>query len=255
MSWAGDEIANSMGYEYCVLFDCARDALKAYPYGICLPGNICPSVYESRPDSMLEEVDQSTGLAKYSPTHLYGYQSPAGEGFRLSLDPLMTGWVRRLKTESAIISFGLKKMLSIGYGGAFLTNDKSLAEDMEEKGLWNEAYTEPLITALNNFYDNNCCRWKIIGLWDRYLGDSLIRIPAEQLMPWRVMRRAENVDQRTDIVRELRKAGIEVGTNYPALEGSNEWGDTVLNFFCGLDIEKAEIQKACRIIKAVVCDG
>ena len=137
-----------MGYEYCALFDCARDALRAYPYGVCFPGNICFSVYYARPDAMLEEVDQTTGLAKYSPTHLYGYQSPAGKGFKLSLDPLMTGWVRRLKTESAIISFGLKKTLSIGYGGAFLTNNGSLAGFMRGMGHWNEAYTEPLMTAL-----------------------------------------------------------------------------------------------------------
>ncbi len=129
--WCHDEIAESMGYTYCVLFDCARDALKAYPHGICLPGNICRSVYQTRPDAILEEVNQNTGLATYSPTHLYGYQSPAGDGFKLSLDPLMTGWVRRLKTESAIISFGRKKVLSIGYGGAFLTNNRSLAEEME----------------------------------------------------------------------------------------------------------------------------
>ena len=254
MSWEDIEIAGPMGYEHCVLFDCARDALRAYPHGVSLPGNICPSVYKARPDATLEEVVQTTGLAKYSPTHLYGYQSPAGEHFALALDPLMTGWVRRLKTESAIISFGLKKMLSIGYGGAFLTNNRGLAEVMEEKGHWNEAYADPLLTALNNFYDNNCCRWKIVGLWDRYLGDSLIRIPGEQLMPWRVIRRATDVDQRDAIVRALRAQGHDVGTNYQALEGSNEWGDTVLNFFCGPDIEKAEIQHACRVIKRVVND-
>ncbi len=249
MPWQNDEIAGPMGYTYCVLFDCARDALKAWPHAISLPGNICPRVYQARKDAMLEEVDQKTGLAKYSPTHLYGYQSPAGEGFALTLDPLMTGWVRYLKTESAIVSFGLKKMLSIGYGGAFLTNDVSLAQLMEEKSHWNNRFNPDLLLALDNLGGEIRKRFDIVALWDRYLGDSLIGIPAEQLMPWRVMRRARDGRARSRIVIALRYAGYDVGTNYPPLEGSNEWGDTVLNFFCSPGTEKAEIDTMCDIIK------
>ncbi len=247
MSWAADDIAGPMGYEYCVLFDCARDALKAYPHAIALPGNICRSVYKARPDAMLEEVDQRTGLAKYVPAHLYGYQSPAGEGFALSLDPLMTGWIRRLKTTAAVVSFGVKKTISLGYGGAFLTSDQALAEEMEEYGHWNPNYTGPLLEGISALPKRIRKRFKTIALWDRYLGDSLIRIPAEQLIPWRVMRRAHDWRQREDIVTALRNEGFPVGTNYPPLEGSNQWGDTVLNFF-GIQ-DPIEIQKACEIIK------
>ncbi len=167
----------------------------------------------------------------------------------------MTGWVRRLKTESAIVSFGHKKMLSIGYGGAFLTNDNGLAEEMGEKAHWNERYTPDLVTALDNFHEDLKWRWETVALWDRYLGDSLFRIPQEQLMPWRVMRVALDWAQRVEIVIELRSAGIDVGTNYPPLTGSNKWGDTVLNFLCSPTPEQSEIQKACEIIKRVVNNG
>ncbi len=256
MPWYDDEIAGPMGYKYCVLFDCARDALKAWPHGIVLPGNVCRSVYAVRPDAMLEEVDQTTGLAKYAPVHLYGYQSPGGNGYKLTLDPLMTGWVRRLKTESAIVSFGCKKMASLGYGGAFLTSELADAEMMGEYGHWNERYTQPLIEALNCFVDYIEKRRQVLWLWDQYLGDSLIRIPAEQLMPWRVMRRAHTPGLRTLIVKSLRDEGLAVGTNYPPLTGSNDWGDTVLNFPCWPFQDKAEIQKICELIKWTVdADG
>ncbi len=252
MSWADDEIAGPMGYTYCVGFDCARDALKAWPHGVAIPGNICRSVYDARPDSIPEAVNQNDGLATHSPVHLYGYQSPAGEHFKLTLDPLMTGWIRRLKSESAIISFGRKKMLSLGYGGAFLTNNQSLAERMKEKSHWNEFYTSHLKEAIDRFYDEIDARWEVVDLWDRYLGDTLIRIPAEQIMPWRVMRRAWTPFQRFHIVEALRQAGHPVGTLYPPLVDRNEWGDTVLNFFCSPTIKRVEIIDACEIIKRAV---
>ncbi len=253
MTWYDDEIAGPMGYEYCVLFDCARDALRAWPHAISLPGNICRSVYLARPNAQLEEVDQKTGLALFSPTHLYGYQSLSrDESFKLSLDPLMTGWIRQLKTESAIVSFGRKKMLSIGYGGAFLTNNESLCNEMADKGHWNGYYTQWLLQATDRFHDHIQKRWEVADWWDRYLGDSLTRIPGEQIMPWRVMRRAPNHDIRGQLVDALRSAGIDVGTNYAPLEGRNEWGDTVLNFFCTPGMHKLDVQRAGDVIKQVV---
>ncbi len=252
MSWLVDELAEPMGYEYCVLFDCARDAIAAYPEQIFLPENICPSVAPY--SKYFLAVDQQTGLADL-PVHLYGYQASNVQNEKIALDPLMTGWVRHLKTQSAIVSFGHKKMLSVGYGGAFLTNDEVLAEEMGEKGHWNEYYTQPLMRAIDGFYEDMERRWEVVHLWDRFLGDSLTRIPAEQLMPWRVMRRAESYVVRRLIVYELRKAGIDVGTNYGPLSGRNEWGDTVLNFFCSPDIDRAEIQRACGFVKRAVDHG
>ncbi len=257
MTWKDTEIAYSMGYEHCVLFDCARDAMRAYlevkdSRAFLVPENICPSLADMVQPA---KIDQKTGLSEYA-VHLYGYQAANQSGDPIALDPLMTGWVRHLKTKSAIISFGHKKMLSIGYGGAFLTNDKALAQEMEVRGYWNQSYSDHLLGAINGFYEHIQRRWEAVQLWDRYLGDSLIRIPGEQLMPWRVMRRARDAFQRYNIVYELRKEGIEVGTNYPPLTGSNQWGDTVLNFFCSANKEWwIEIRRACQIVKRTVNNG
>ncbi len=125
---------------------------------------------------------------------------------------------------------------------------------MGDYGHWNDTYTDPLresLSLLKN-YASNC--FDVIDVWDRYLGDSLMRIPAEQLMPWRVMRRAPTPGARTLIVKALRDEGLAVGTNYPPLTGQNIWGDTVLNFLCSPDQDKADIQKACEIIKWVLDD-
>ncbi len=254
MSWADDEIAGPMGYTYCVGFDCARDAMRAFRevrvWIFILPENICPEVARAGGGSF-DSIDQATGLARL-PVHLYGYQADHSPHAVISLDPLMTGWIRRLRSQSAIISFGRKKMLSVGYGGAFLTNDQALAEKMKEKGHWNEFYTSHLKDAIDRFYDEIDARWEVVGLWDRYLGDTLIRIPGEQLMPWRVMRKAWTPFQRFHIANSLRQAGYPVGTNYRPVNGANEWGDTVLNFLCSPTIKRVEIQEACEIIKRVV---
>ena len=262
MPWYDDEIAGPMGYKHCVLFDCGRDALKAYlwatQWSSSLPENICPAVYQAvKKRVMLCPVNQETGLTDHLSVHLYGYQAyneaPQTE---FALDPLMTGWLRHLKTDSAVISFGHKKMLSLGYGGAFLTNEKVLANDMANatKSHWNECYTQPLLEKLARFPEDIQRRREIVDLWDRYLGDSLIRIPQEQIMPWRVMRRAVNRGQRDNIVGALRQEGFDVGTNYPPIVGHNLWGDTVLNFFCGPTI-RWDIQKACEIINGAIEHG
>ncbi len=261
MTWADDEIAGKMGYEYCVLFDCARNAISAYqdvtekPLG--LPENICPELVshlrERGHKVLFGDVNPLTGLSPGA-VHLYGYQAPENpnQTADLSLDPLMTGWVRHLKTTSAVISFGIKKMLPLGYGAAFLTNDQSLIEEIEPKSHWNDDYSDLLREYLPHLKVWRLQCFDMIALWDRYLGDSLIRIPGEQLMPWRVMRRAGDFVERETIVDELRDSGFEVGTNYPPLQGQNEWGDRVLNFFCSPAVEVTEIQDMCEIIKRVV---
>ncbi len=262
MRWYDDAIAGPMGYERCVLFDCARDALAAHlevtEFVLGLPENICPEVAKAASiktlGPILEPIDQQTGLADL-PVHLYGYQAEHSAYARLSLDPLMTGWVRHLKTPSAVISFGLKKMVSIGYGGAFLTNDQFLADEMEEKGHWNDNFTDFLRASLAGLATKRILRFETFGWWDRYLADSLYRIPGEQLMPWRVMRRARDWHQRENIKIALRDAGYDVGTNYRPLSGTNLWGDTVLNFFCSPDITRGEIFDACEIIKRAVNNG
>ncbi len=254
MSWQDDEIAGPMGYRYCVLFENARAAMRAYPLPIRLPHNICPQVAAASSDTDYCPVNSETGLCDLQ-VHLYGYQGGSAEETAISLDPLMTGWVRRLQTSFAIISFGRKKMLSVGYGGALLADNLTVADNMRISSSWNGAYTADLKTALKGFNELIEKRFEVVDLWDRYLGDSLIRIPAEQLMPWRVMRRARHRGERDVIVETLRAHGMPVGTLYSPLEGRNVWGDTVLNFFCSPKIERVAIYDMCELIKRVVNNG
>ncbi len=255
MSWQETDLANPMGYARCVLFESARAAMQAYikitGVKLSLPENVCPEVVAAV-SAKFEEIDQTTGLADL-PVHLYGYQADFTQRRALTIDPLMTGWRRQLKTLSAIVSFGRKKVLSIGYGGALLTNDGLFAEEIVELSRWNTSYTQPLITALDSFSEDLERRWYTIDLWDQYLGDLLIRIPKEQIMPWRAMRQAPSAMDRMAIVQALRKARLAIGTNYPPVLGdSNHWGDTVLNFPCTSQVGLGYIQRTAEIIEQVI---
>ena len=100
---------------------------------------------------------------------------------------------------------------------------------MELCGFWNSAWNRKFTEKWFEFDDWIEERFERIAKWDAELGDLLIRVPKEQVMPWRVMRRVPN-GKRDQLVRELRLLGLPVGTNYPPLTGRNEWGDTVINF-------------------------
>ena len=245
MSWADEKIARPMGYAHAVLFPRARDAIWAYQKildgPICLPENICPQVLTglTYDDYALRPVNDETGLADI-PIQLYGYrQKILG---LLEIDPLMTGWGLRPICESSIVSFGYKKFISIGYGGAFLTNNKNLAGEMQEWSHWpfdeDAGPSGALKFFLDRFLEFRGDGFKKIHKWDSALGDILPRIPMEQVIPWRVMRRVPN-GKRDAVVKELRARGIPVGTNYPPLAGSNKWGDEVINFF--QDCEEARL--------------
>jgi len=222
------KIARAFGYEYCTLFDSARSALRAVLRDslLYIPSNVCPVIGELYPRARRCPVSAYTGLSAAAPFHLYGYR----QDFRYTrdVDPLMTGYLREPGAKETVISFGRKKMLDIGAGGALLSNTKS----------WFGYFPEGLRRALEDrwwgFHWDVLKRWDQIDLWDRHLGDSCIRIPAEQLMPWRVMRRIP--DKRDAVVKAIRDAGYPVGTNYPPLPGVTDpgaiqWGKEVINFF------------------------
>ncbi len=258
MTWQDDDIAGPMGYKYCVLFESARKAIWAYAglYPLSksfgFPTNMCPYVLEKLDpgDYDLLPVDNETGLAECD-CHLYGYRQEY-HGYEVEVDPLMTGWIQQSMASSAVVSFGLKKILSMGYGGAFLTSNQGLAQEMQKDAHWNDDYTDMLRVCLPLLKKWRLQRFDTIALWDRHLGDSLIRIPGEQIMPWRVMRKAHSRGERDDLVASLRSSGIAVGANYAPLAGRNKWGDTVLNFFCEPDMDESEIRRACEIVKQIV---
>ncbi len=137
-------------------------------------------------------------------------------------------------------------MLDIGGGGAVLSNER-----IEARSNFPEGLRDDLTEELKNFQYAILRRRGQIDGWDRHLGDSCIRIPQEQIMPWRVIRRIPG--KRDAVVNALREAGHAVGTNYPPLPGVTDedaiqWGREVINFFP----EEPNISKACDIIKRTI---
>ena len=249
------KLADAMGYDYCTLFDTARSALRAwreaekvnhrYPP---IPSNVCPQLREVLGGVPLVPVNPLTGMAPGIAVQIYGYRNIVVNGV-LEIDPLMTGFLRGPLCRNSIISFGRKKMLIAEAGGALLSNEK-----FKGRGYFPEAFREELTLRLMSFPNHISRQHSLIDYWDRLLGDSCIRIPQEQIMPWRVMRRIP--EKRDAVVKALRKAGHAVGTNYPPLPGVKDagaiqWGNEVINFFP----DDHDIRGACEIVKGVMDDG
>lgn len=219
------QLAEKMGYQYCILFPRGRDALGAYSAhaDVVLPSNICPEISDYA--SKIVEIDDygQGGCAQ-----LYGYYR--NHGYELNLDPLMTGWVKPPLSEHSIISFGRYKMTETYGGGALLTNDTDLyAKHMEE--YMPPGLLEPIGRAICNMDGVLRKRWEAMEEWDQELGNLLIRIPREYVMPWRCMRMCPPT-HRNAMVAALRMDGVAVSTNYPPLPGQppNNWGDNVIGF-------------------------
>lgn len=249
-----------MGFKYAVLFPRARDALFQYaqhtPYRE-LPSNICPVAAEAIRYPKLFPVHPETGLAHGITVQLYGYRETNVFLGDLDLDPLMTGWFDKPCATSAIISLGRKKILPLSGGGVFLTQDEGLALEMRRHEYFpgGKDYRRLVGRWLKNIDLVVEPRFERIALWDRYLGDILERIPREQVMPWRVMRRVPH--GRDTVVKALREVGVAVGTNYPPLPGVTapgaiQWGNEVINFLIDEPLTEVYIAAACEIIKRVV---
>jgi hypothetical protein len=223
------KLADAMQYEYCELYDTARSALRALGFARgSIPSNVCGELYRVLPHARIWPVSAETGLAPGVNVHLYGYQSDRYSNY-LSIDPLMTGYLRPTGAHHTIISFGHKKMLDAGGGGALLCNYRS-----NRKSNFSEQLRGEIEYGLRRLLSDIRLRRGKIGQWDCWLGDSCVRIPREQIMPWRVMRRIP--EKRDMVVKAIRDAGYPVGTNYPPLPGVTDpgaiqWGREVINFF------------------------
>jgi hypothetical protein len=240
-------IARAFGYEYCTLFDSARAAIRSWRkmewWPGALPSNVCPVLWETmlrRPQ--IVAVDPETGLAGVG-VNLYGYRDLNPTRY-YEIDPLMTCFLREPRAKETVISLGRKKMLDIGSGGALLSNTKPWF------GYFPEGLRERLEWKFQTLHEDIKWRWASVDAWDRHLGDSCVRIPQEQLMPWRVIRRIP--EKRDAVVKALREANIPVGTNYPPLPGVTDagaiqWGKEVINFF-----PEWPPEKACEIIKRTI---
>ena len=246
-------LCRDFGFNYCILFPRARDAIRAWvsvvnPTLSYIPSNVCPELQRVMPGYLLP-VSPLTGMVPSNPVQLYGYRE-ISEGAPLEIDPLMTGRMGAPFAKSTVISFGKSKTVDAGGGGAFLTNDRWLARKMQRRGYLPPAL--PIWEKLDWFNFNFDERRRRLDLWDRHLGDSCVRIPREQIMPWRVIRRIP--EKRDLVVTALRSAGVDAGTNYPPLPGVTDpgaiqWGREVINFSLADDYDESRIKSACRIIK------
>jgi hypothetical protein len=235
------KLCEGMGYEYCVLFSKARMAI-AYYVALCmptlpkfLPSNICPALANAYGDHVVfMPVRAENGLAQDIPAvQLYGFRQ---EGERvLEIDPLMTGWRRNADCRSTIISFGYSKTIDLGYGGALLTNNKYLFDDMGPYSNWSrDDKTEQLDYELDRLDEVIKRRKERLALWDRHLPGWCIKPDIEPVMPWRVIRRITRM--RDHVAKVMRNSGFSVGTNYPPLPGCTDpssvsWGREVINFW------------------------
>jgi hypothetical protein len=250
-------LADAMGFEYCTLFDMARRALREiFIEGpLDIPSNVCPALGALFPKARRTPIDIETGLAPETAVQLYGYRQEIKGN--LDLDPLMTGFLRKPSSDNSIISFGPKKMLDAGGGGALLSNEKFTGNAYFPESLRGEI--EHKLADLSSHIRRQRDR---IDIWDRYLGDSCVRVPQEQVMPWRVMRRIPEqpthlgrypFSTRNRVVQALRDANHPVGTNYPPLpgvtdRGAIQWGKEVINFFP----DWIDIPGTCEIIKRTI---
>src|SRR6185436_754005 len=214
------KLADAMGYEYCTLFDTARSALENFELDE-IPSNICLEIGRLFPCAWRTPVSPKNGLPEWHAWHLYGFRGtdrPVDKTrIHVSVDPLMTGFLRESNAQHVVISFGRKKMLDAGGGGALLSNERQ-----NFRSNFPEALRSHLEWKLTNFRDHIELTRDRIDLWDAYLGDSCVRIPQEQIMPWRAMRRIPR--KRDAAVKAVRAAGHPVGTNYPPLPGVTDLG-------------------------------
>ena len=258
--WADKVIAHPQGYARAVLFPRARDALNRYllitGHDLSLPICVCPEI-ASLATSFLD-VD----LAGMAPgTQLYGYRREHAN--ELDLDPLMTGWWAGATNNHRIVSFGANKILPLVGGGAFLTNDSDLADQMEEFSFFpgGDNYARKVTMVIEGIEEVVHARRRLIQMWDRYLGDMLDRIPQEQVMPWNVMRTV-SPGIRPLLIKALRAGAIAVSTNYPPVSGrdtyysgGDSWGASVISLPLHLTNEtdyERYVYRAAQIIYGVL---
>ena len=244
------------GYEYAIGFPRARDAVKAYTrkYGAPdIPSNCCPALYNAVlancSHTSIMTVDPNTGVARNLPVQMYGYRQIV-PGAPLEIDPLMTGILGRPFAKHSIISFGWNKTLELGSGGILLTNDPQDVTDFPDT--FPQFLIEPLENELGRLWETIRAKWLMQKYWDQNLGDGLVRIPQETVIPWRIIRRVPD-GKRDTLVKALRAAGFHAGTNYPPLAGVTDidaitWGDEVINLWG----PHTDVKPVCEIIKRVM---
>ena len=224
-----------MQYEHSIGFPRARDALAAWceitGEKISIPTNCCPALLPFAKE--LVPIDPETGLAPV-PVQLYGYRQ-IFPGAKLEIDPLMTGLFGRPFAESTIVSFGYAKTIDIGGGGAILTNDKALADELLKVAYFPRALCEPLEAALASVHSVIMQKKRDYEEAEFRFSQYLDRLPTRPVMPWRLVAKI-HVGYDTCIERAAKSHWFKISHNYPPLPGVTdagaiEWGKKVINIW------------------------
>jgi len=221
-----------MHYERAIPFARARDALDAWckitKEKIRIPSNCCPALLPFA--SELVPVSAETGLAPV-PVQLYGYRQEF-PGAKLEIDTLMTGLFGKPFADSTIISFGYSKTIDIGGGGAILTQDKSLADDLAKFEFFPKVLCSPLESALGHVHRIIMEKKKQYEEIEKEFA-YWVRPPAGRpVITWRFIAK----DGEVSISRMARERGYKVSHNYPPLPGVTDygaihWGNSVVNIW------------------------
>ncbi len=218
--WLDTTLCELMGgYHAAIGFPRARDALDNFcvitQQRIQIPTNCCPALLPFA--SKLIPIDPDTGLAPV-PVQLYGYRKTFASA-RIEIDPLMTGALGEPFADSTIISFGYSKTIDIGGGGAILTNDKSLAKELQKFEFFPNVLRNPLIDRVSRFHEIIMEKKKIYEeIEDRFYE---IRLKDRPVIPWRFMGKDKCPLGVRNRAKEL---GYKFGRNYPPLPGVTDEG-------------------------------
>ena len=228
------QLCELMQYSDAILFPKARDALDAWCQitnkKIKIPTNCCSALLPFA--SELVPINPETGLAPI-PVQLYGYRQEF-PGSKIEIDPLMTGLFGMPFADSTIISFGYGKTIDIGGGGAILTQNVILANELREFAFFPKVLCSPLESALDSIHsiimEKKRQYEKAENKWFSYID----RLPTRPIIPWRLVAKK---NERTDAsVDYFRSYDWRISNNYPPLpgvtdKGAIEWGEKVINIW------------------------
>lgn len=227
-----NQLCDLMGYERAIGFPRARDALAAWckitKEKIRIPTNCCDALLPFA--SELVPINPHTGLAPV-PVQLYGYRQEF-PGAKIEIDPLMTGLLGEPFADSTIISFGYAKTIDIGGGGAILTQDKNLADELMGFTFFPKVLNNPLSAALDNVHSIIMEKKKQYESIENLFAPYVDRLPWRPTIPWRFIAKTS----RNKAAKLARKFGYSVSHNYPPLPGVTdpgaiEWGERVINIW------------------------
>jgi hypothetical protein len=220
-----------MHYERAIPFPRARDALAAWckitKEKIKIPSNCCPALLPFA--SELVPVSPETGLAPV-PVQLYGYRQ-IFPGAKIEVDPLMTGLFGEPFADSTVISFGYSKTIDIGGGGAILTQDKSLAEQLTRFEFFPKILCAPLEARLELIHHIIMEKKKQYEEIESEFAPYVERLPSRPVLAWRFVAKLQ---QGGGDFHQWN--GYRVSRNYPPLPGVTdpgaiEWGEKVINIW------------------------